>query len=185
MRKHPAAHTRVDNFWSKLRVDKNITVREIAEMLGMKEKAISAYFTGFIMPDEDTVRELCELFEVDFNTGYLEFQHAHKNYTPSKRTSTSYTHTPSLDTTTDEHYLGTTLGLLERLYTVVPFKDFITLFTLFSSVPDGKVNVAELAYKQVSFDTYMLLLRIVKEDKERLMSSEENITSNNETEVNE
>ena len=185
MSKHPSAHTKVDNFWSKLRVDKNTTLREIAEMLGIKEKTISAYFTGFVMPDEHTVRELCELFGVDFNKGYLEFQHAHKNYTPIKRTSTSYKHTPSLNTTTDKQYLGTTLGLLERLYTVIPFKDFIKLFTLFSSAPEGNVNVAKLAYEQVSFDTYMLLLQLVRKDREQLISSEENITSNNETEVNE
>ena len=77
-RKTKAPHTFKDNFWSRQRVEKGMTVREIAEVLGVREKRVGMYFSGQCLPDDQFVRDICDLFDVDFHTGNLEFQHAHR-----------------------------------------------------------------------------------------------------------
>lgn len=32
------------------------------------------------MPNEQFIRDLCDLFDVDYHTGNLEFQHAHREW---------------------------------------------------------------------------------------------------------
>ena len=75
-----APHTFKDNFWSKLRVERELTVKELATLCGVNEKSMSAYFTGQCLPDDIIVKDLCDYFGVDFNQGQLEFQHAHLKY---------------------------------------------------------------------------------------------------------
>ena len=75
-----APHTFKDNFWSKLRVERELTVKELATLCGVNEKIMSTFFTGQCMPDDIIVKDLCEYFGVDFNQGQLEFQHAHAKY---------------------------------------------------------------------------------------------------------
>lgn len=79
-RKRKAAHAFKDNFWSKQRVEKGFTIKEIAELLGKHDTLVGMYFSGQQMPADNTIRELCDLFGVDFTTGQLEFQHAHRNW---------------------------------------------------------------------------------------------------------
>lgn len=75
-----APHTFKDNFWSKLRVERELTVKELATLCGVNEKSMSTFFTGQCMPDDIIVKDLCDYFGVDFNQGQLEFQHAHLKY---------------------------------------------------------------------------------------------------------
>ena len=79
-KKTKAPHTFKDNFWSKQRVEKGMTIKEIAQLLGRCETQVGMYFSGQQMPNDTVIRELCDLFDVDFNTGNLEFQHAHRNW---------------------------------------------------------------------------------------------------------
>lgn len=74
------ALTYKDNFWSKKRVENNMTANDIAELLGIKVKTASAYFTGQSMPSDDLIKDLCDYFEVDFISGKREFDIAHKKY---------------------------------------------------------------------------------------------------------
>ena len=77
-KKTKAPHTFKDNFWSKQRVEKGMTIREIAEFLGKGDTQVGMYFSGQQMPGEYVIRTLCELFDVEYNKGELEFQHAHR-----------------------------------------------------------------------------------------------------------
>ena len=77
-KKTKAPLTFKDNFWSKQRVEKGMTIREIAELLGKSLSQVGMYFSGQMLPCETDARALCELFDVEFNVGQLEFQHAHR-----------------------------------------------------------------------------------------------------------
>ena len=69
-----------DNFWSKKRVEQNVTIDEIAELLEINKKTASAYFTGQLVPHEYQIKTLCEYFGVDIIEGTREFYNAHKHY---------------------------------------------------------------------------------------------------------
>lgn len=69
-----------DTFWNRKRVEANITTRELADMFGLKEGTLSAYFTGYLMPNEHIIDELCDYFGVDTIEGTREFIKAHKSY---------------------------------------------------------------------------------------------------------
>lgn len=76
-----------DNFWSRKRVEQNVKVKEIAELLGINYKTASAYLTGQAMPHEEYIKTLCEYFDVDLIEGTREFDKAYKSYDAERRRS--------------------------------------------------------------------------------------------------
>lgn len=74
------ARTFKDTFWSKKRVENDITVVELANYLNRSRAITGAYLTGFAMPDNDVIKALCNFFDVDLFEGKKEFENAHKRY---------------------------------------------------------------------------------------------------------
>ena len=147
----PKAHTFKDNFWSKLRVERNLTTKEIADYLGEGEKKTSAYFTGFLLPDDNTIRQLCDLFDVDFNTGNLEFQHAHRQYVAEhKRTLKSSAKT----TTKQNKAINTVDDVIESLYGNLSCKEFIDIYELVKGNGSSDIDPRRIIYNKVDYDTY-------------------------------
>lgn len=159
------AYAKKDTFWNKQRVEKGLTLKEISELIGEKEKTVSAYFTGFLMPSESTVRTLCDLFDVDFHTGSLEFQHAHKQYTAEHNLSLKYSSkqeskrkniTPSI--TSDE-------DILDALYGVLPRKEFLDIYKALYIAVDDSVDYRRILYNAVDYDTYCTINKVIEESK--------------------
>lgn len=69
-----------DNFWSKLRVQRNITIDELSEKSGCSHSQVSRWFSGETMPDDVEISWLCGIFEVDPKAGKAEFEKMHKEY---------------------------------------------------------------------------------------------------------
>lgn len=74
------AWSKIHNFWSDLRAEKDYTLEEVADRLGKHTLTIRAYFTGHQLPSVAVVTELCNWWGVDFNEGYEEFQNAHEDW---------------------------------------------------------------------------------------------------------
>ena len=66
-----------DTWWNRLRVEKNIRYKDIIELYGGSVSVWAQRFTGQTMPNYNQIKQLCELFDVDFNRGYAEFKKAH------------------------------------------------------------------------------------------------------------
>ena len=69
-----------DNFWSLRRVEKNVKIHELAELIGKGEKQTGMYFSGQLMPPPNIIQALCDLLDVSFNEGELAFQQAHRTW---------------------------------------------------------------------------------------------------------
>lgn len=54
-------------FIAKCRKDKNLTQAQLAEKLGITDRAISKWETGKGMPDSSIMLELCEILEISVN----------------------------------------------------------------------------------------------------------------------
>jgi len=74
----PLAYT--TTFWNKKRVESNRTISEVAEIIGTKRSTTGKYFVGMLVPDDDTIKRFCDLFDVEFMRGRGEFVRANKVY---------------------------------------------------------------------------------------------------------
>ena len=185
MAKRPAI-TFKDNFWSRKRVEANITMKEIAELLEIKVKTASAYFTGQIVPHEHQIKLLCELFNVDTLEGEREFIKAHKAYeAPHKRTLilsaktkskiAKATKRPNNNTPTleEEPTLAEQVAKevyekeeqrKDKLFEAVYGKlDCWKTFKEFAIFVSRNVDVREWLYGKVDFETYKKVMDILEE----------------------
>lgn len=71
------------NFWNALRVDKNIRYKDLAELFDNGVSTWGKYFSGQIMPSDDVIEKLCDLFDVPFEKGKEEFEIAHAEWVSS------------------------------------------------------------------------------------------------------
>ena len=92
------AHSFKDNFWSKKRVEANITLNEVADLLKCKQSTAGAYFTGFLIPSEEDIKTLCDFFGVDVIEGTREFIDAHKRYDTEQKLTLKYSGKPKAET---------------------------------------------------------------------------------------
>ena len=154
MRKSPYA--RKDTFWSKQRVEKRMTIKEIAETIGLPEKQVGAYFTGMLMPKEQTIRDLCELFDVDYHTGNLEFQHAHRNWRAEHGAPLKYSAKRGR-----KKSITSAEDILETLYQVLSCSEFIDIYNVIRGSASANVNPMRILYNKVDYDTYTAITEIL------------------------
>jgi transcriptional regulator with XRE-family HTH domain len=69
-----------ETFWNLLRVENGLKIREIAEMTGFSIGMISNWFNGVAMPNENQIKEICKLFEVDYETGKNQFEVGYRRF---------------------------------------------------------------------------------------------------------
>lgn len=58
---------RIGKFISKIRKEKNITQSELAEKLGISDRAISKWENGICLPDASNMPLLCEILDISIN----------------------------------------------------------------------------------------------------------------------
>lgn len=58
---------RIGKFISKCRKKKGITQNELAELLGITNRAVSKWETGICMPDAGTIPELCQILDISIS----------------------------------------------------------------------------------------------------------------------
>jgi len=58
---------KIGKFISTKRKEKNITQSNLAEMLGVTDRAVSKWETGICMPDAGTIPELCKILNISIN----------------------------------------------------------------------------------------------------------------------
>lgn len=160
-----AAYARKDTFWNKQRVEKGLTHREIAEYLHKDHKKVAAYFSGFLLPTDDTIRQLCDLFDIDFHTGNLEFQHAHRQYRAEHKLGLAYsskkkkTYTPKKRAKNTP--INTVEDVLETLYGNLSCADFIEIYKALTGVSTD-INPLKVLYGVVpDYETYYDIIKVI------------------------
>lgn len=150
-------YTMKDNFWSRKRVENKMTIAEIAELIGESDKTVSAYFTGFLMPHDNSIENLCELFSVDFATGKLEFQHAHRSYKAEHQRTLKYTarkKKPGEINNIEDVFL--------TLYGVVSCSEFIDIYNTAVGRAGEDIDLMGILYGKVDYKTFSKIIKMVK-----------------------
>lgn len=167
--KHVSPHARKDTFWNKTRVEKGLTLKEISEYLHKSEAQTGMFFSGQLMPNDVVCKQLCELFDVDFNTGNLEFQHAHREWKAEKNQSLKYsakgaviaTDTSVFEVKEDsKEQTQFVEDVLNKLYGVLSCAEFVACYLTITGAT-GDANISEILYGKVDYETYCKVCEIV------------------------
>ena len=165
-------------FWNIQRVKNDYRVKELAETLGLGVKVTGSYLTGFLMPNDKTIEDFCNLFQIDFSKGKGEFYKAHEAYdrekqnrkrriSSKKETECVYPKeevekplAPAPVEKADVPVVNPDeIGdrVMEMLYNKIPYKDFKILAGQIMSGAD----IVECVYGNVDFDTFAKIVDIV------------------------
>ena len=158
---------RINNFWVCKLGTREASYKDLAEMLGKPYSTVRAYFSGFVMPDDEVIKFFCKYYNVDRARGYAEFVKIHEawganhadGYYPSGCTyrqkpadyaehkSNKYSRTPE---TPDF------ISCLRLLYYQLSYEDFMAA-TKFSTSYEA---LLEFIFDKVDFKTYTQIHKI-------------------------
>ena len=164
------------NFWTEKRNSAGVTNTDIREYLKLSKDTttIAKYFTGEIMPKDDTIKAICNMFDVDFATGKAEFEKINADYhnKPQKTAEVANTVVPSVtvapvvvpETTTKKK--SETIkpdindDVIKCIYGEVSYDEFFTIKDLIDS-NTGDERLLELIYGKVDCDIFNKVWDIV------------------------
>ncbi|MDD5827034.1 MAG: helix-turn-helix transcriptional regulator [Bacilli bacterium] len=72
----------IQKFIKKLRKEKNLTQKQLADMLGVTYQAVSKWERGLNIPDISILKEISHIFDVDMDTMITGVEKKHKKYIP-------------------------------------------------------------------------------------------------------
>lgn len=152
-----APHARKDTFWNKIRVEKGFTIRDVSEYLHKSEAQTGMFFSGQLMPNDVVCKQLCDLFDVDFNTGNIEFQHAHRAWKAEMNLSLKY-HAQKKTETSDKsvEVLETPPEVTDEL-----LKTFIACYNANAAICEI-IGVSAILYGKNSSGAYEIKVEIQK-----------------------
>lgn len=79
------------NFWNDERLKRNWSLEYISQKINVPKGTVGSWFAGISAPRDDSkIEALCNLFEIDFNTGYNAFYQAERNWKSSRNRFLSY-----------------------------------------------------------------------------------------------
>lgn len=160
-----APYARKATFWNKKRIENKLTLKEIGQSIHKHESITGMYFSGQLLPPDSVIRELCDLFDVDFNTGNLEFQHAHRDWKAEHHASLAYSARETVKPVDKAETAPATVtfkaeDILSKLYGVLSCADFLKVYDSFIK-GQSVANLAELIYGKFDFATYTKILETV------------------------
>jgi len=153
------SYAKKDTFWNRVRAEKGIKIKEVAEFLHRPEGSVGMYFSGQVMPNENTIRTLCDFFDVEFDKGVLEFQHANRNWKAEHNAKLQYRSNtpvaiPEMTTHVEE--------ILKTLYGVISCEDFVAIYNHLISGSATNFDVEELIYGKFDYATYCKIRDILR-----------------------
>lgn len=137
-------------FWTEKRTSSGFTLQDLSDLTKIEYSTLSKYFTGQTMPTDEIIKQLCDLFGVDFKEGKHEFRKAytewHRKNSLSKR---------EVEPTNAVNY-----SLVEKVadivYGKVSFEDFRALMT------GSAIDISHF-YGKVDFETFNTIMQTLKE----------------------
>ena len=142
-------------FWNSLRIQNGYMYKDIADTLGVKACNVAKWFSGANLPSDKMIKDICDLFGVDFALGKSEFINSKKNWKPRayvrSQSPDKSKNMPAKQSTTSVQ-LGIT-EFLNSIYGVVPWQVFLTLYYAIIGKPITP-NPRSDIYGQVSYEDF-------------------------------
>lgn len=167
----------IKNFWNEIRVEKNIRYKDLAELFPnyRSQTTVAWWFSGQLMPKDNQIKTLCDLFDVDFETGKAEFEKAHAVWESThhcgERISTGESERTNYAPRGDGNAsMMVTEGASDAkmhntdIFALIYGKVDYPLFRKFCELVGNDYKRAlELIYGRVTYDEFIIIQNIVKE----------------------
>lgn len=179
-----------ETFWNLLRINNNLTLSELSELTGYKVGRLSQWLTGNLKPHDCEIKVLCDLFNVPFDEGKLQFEtgyntyHHRKNgneppekactwvrediekYSPKKIEPAKKPTVEEEEAKLEEKHTPVGKSIFELVYGKLTFEAFDNLVTIMSLAeirPDVDCTEAILKeiYGKVDYDDYQLIMKLI------------------------
>lgn len=154
-----------DTFWNRLRVERNITLEELADYMGVSQSLINQWFTGALIPRDDDISKLCELFDVSMLEGTVAFQQANRQYVAGKfdpcisNGQQEVSDKPKADKPMVVETPKTeSSAVLDKVYGNIPYGDFVAFA---NAIESNDSDALSLIYGKVSYETYSYISSII------------------------
>ena len=166
----------IDNFWNRLRVERNIRYIDLLELFPSfkTHTSIGFWFSGQTMPKDEHISVLCDFFDVDFAKGKEEFRKAHENWESThhqnKRVTTGKGETRDIANSGDgdarmavryEQEHEQEADIFELVYGKLPYDLFRKFIDLVAG--QSKDDALRIIYSNVTYDEFRLIERVIKE----------------------
>lgn len=163
-----------NNFWNQKRIEVGLRLRDVAEATGIKHNTLGNYFTGYSMPNDDAIKAICDLFDVDEVRGKSEFTRMHNSWDaqhkrtlalsarkdkPKKNNEISVTNTAAdkVDDTYKIAEINITLG--NAIYGKVDYDTFLKV--LDAAYKSDKSTIGEALYGVLDYDTWLTVTNLL------------------------
>ena len=164
-------------FWQQQRLNKKVTLEQVAKEMPIDYSYLSKCLSGAVLPSTPMACKICDYFGVDYIKGAEEFNKAHNEWIianpgktknrdkvhtrkyvvsdPPKATVVSETPQPTSAVATVSAYNPLSEIALELLYGIVSYKEYENIR---SGNLTGK-QLLEFLYKKVDFDVFWGILQ--------------------------
>ena len=163
MSNHRKAFTFKDTFWSKLRIEKDLSLQDIADIVGLSDSSIGQYFSGATVPPDRTLMDICDLFDVDYETGRLEFERANRAWRAEHDKTLKYSARVPYQKKSDKpdtKGVSNVEDVLNAIYGKISCSDFIAIYNLIMG-QTVDIDPLEILYGKVDYDTYYKIIKII------------------------
>lgn len=165
MGKGPKGGTRYlqDTWWNRKRVEANVQVKDLAQMFNKSHGTVGGWFTGEFLPHEDEIYKLCDLFDVDHNTGFTKFLEAHGNYVAQhKKGRKAIVNMPDkneedLSMIESQKVESQKVDIFSLIYGKVSYE----AFNAFIQACANKQDPLKYVYGKVSFEEYQKIVEVI------------------------
>ena len=173
-----------DNFWNRERVARNISYKELTEILGGSIAGWGGRFSGQLMPTPLEIKHLCELFDIDIERGTEEFKKAHalwkserhktqvaitgtmeKMSHPRKTITVDMTAPQFEEEPVEEQPVLDTTEVLKSVYGKLPYELFMTFRAM---LKDTKKDPLECLCGRISYNEFLQIQRALKNEDEEV-----------------
>jgi transcriptional regulator with XRE-family HTH domain len=157
------------NFWTKILDANNTNAKEVSATLGVDRSTVLCWLCGKYMPSEQRVKDLCELFGVDFSLGHSAFVEIRDNW---KKVNLGIVPEPTSVPEPTETTSGVTIvpmpatassafaEIAKYIYGKVSFEEYESLRQNIT----GSGDPMALLYGKIPFEEYMKLMGMVKDN---------------------
>ena len=161
-----------NNFWTRTVDAAKTSIKEVSIALDVDKSTVNSWFCGRYFPSDAKIKDLCDLFGVDFTAGYNAFLEIHKDWAVSLGKEPTEPHrrgrkarkkvavvpqpvsTPNIVEVASDAFAG----IAKYIYGKVTFEEYENLRQNISGTGDPMA----LLYGKIPFEEYMKLMGIVK-----------------------
>ena len=174
------ASTKKQNFWNTKRVENNVKIKEISELLGTKDKSTASYFSGQCIPKKAYLKLICDFFDVDYAKGEEEFINMYIEYwtqrgkpvrIPRYRSHDKFHQNLDVDDTIakvekpvkeakEAKEVVPTDKILEKLYQNIGYDDFMLVRKYCDEANTD--DICKALYNKVDLDLFIEIYNLLK-----------------------